>query len=244
MGKLTGIPSPPGLRDFLLLGLIASLTLPGCATQSPYVPTPPREKDHYVAGFVTKSSPTGSDLTLGGDKIPQSSFSGSTGGGVKIGTFLPIAKRVFGGEIELFGHGGRIKAPQTTDGGIRRSADLSMSLFAAMANVIARYPGDFIQPYVGFGAGLVVIDLNGPAQSQAGYRQGKTTLGGGIQGLAGVRMNVTKHIFLFTEYKHLISTAEEGEGDDCGEKNQPSCPPLFGVDFQSHYLSMGAGIRF
>jgi opacity protein-like surface antigen len=198
----------------------------------------------YVSGFVTRSSPTGSNISLEDDKIPQASFGGATGGGLKVGIFPGVFKSILGGEIEVLGHGGKITAPQTDSGGIIRSTDQKLTFLSAMGNVIARYPGDMLQPYIGAGLGLSIFGLNGQTQSSAGIRGSEDSgFGVTVQAIAGVRVILTNHIFGFAEYKHAFSTGQGNDG--CGEKEKDCRPlPAHDLDFQVHYVSVGIGFRF
>jgi len=204
----------------------------------------PLTNEFYVGAFATRSNPTGSDISLGGDKIPQASFSSSTGGGIKGGIFPKFFRSYLGGEIEAFGHGGTIRAPQTVSGGVTRSADLNMAVVTVIGNLIARYPGDLFQPYVGAGLGWSYIGLSGRTQSSAGLRTSPDqTFGITVQALVGLRLILTNHFFGFAEYKYAYTY---GEGDDGCDSANKSCQPLpiHALDFQRHYISLGVGFRF
>ena len=78
---------------------------------------------------------------------------GSGGAGVKVGVFPPFVSKVFGIEGEVFGAGGSVKAPRVTSGTGTTQADGSLITINQMFNLIARYPGEIIQPYAGVGGG-------------------------------------------------------------------------------------------
>jgi opacity protein-like surface antigen len=198
-----------------------------------------RGVEFYVAGFATRSSPTSSNIFLNGDKIPQTHFDASTGGGAKLGAFIRPFNFAFGGEFEIFGNGGKITSPITTQGGITRFTNQNLNMTNLMFNFIARYPGDFIQPYIGMGVGLSLVSLDGITKASTGTRT-RTEDTGGVawQAIAGIRLNVTRHIFGFTEYKHFSSTSGS---DECSD---PSDCPVHQLDYQSHYVSVGVGVRF
>jgi opacity protein-like surface antigen len=208
----------------------------------------PLPKEWYVSGFLTRNYPIGSTLKFNGDKIPDSSVNGATGGGLKIGVF-PSHKSVFGAELELSGHGGSITAPQTVVGNRVRSAQLDTTVFNFMVNTLVRYPGDFIQPYSGIGVGFSVLGLDGYTQSSAGIREPNTVPGFTLQGIIGVRLHVTNRLFGFAEYKPTLFFGKEGDG--CGRSGRysyrdPNCRPnpTHSLNYQSHHASVGIGFRF
>ncbi len=213
----------------------------------------PLPREWYVSGFVTHSYPIDSLLKVNGDKIPDTRFDSTMGGGLKIGGF-PSSKSVFGGEVEFSGHGGSLTAPRTVVGTTIRSAQLDMTVFHFMVNALARYPGDMIQPYAGVGLGFSVLDIDGQTQSSSGIRDPDGFAGFALQSLIGVRLLVTDQFFGFAEYKHALFTGEEG--DRCikcsGSRYYRSCrriphcttPPLHSLTFYSHCVAVGIGFRF
>ncbi len=207
--------------------------------------TEPLPKEYYVSGFLMRSYRIGGTLKFDGDKIPGTSFNSATGGGLKIGVF-PSFKSVFGAEVEVSGHGGSITAPQTVIGNTARSAQIDTTVFNFMVNALARYPGDYIQPYTGVGLGLSILGTDGYIQSSAGIREPDSLLGLTIQGIIGVRRLVTNHLFGFAEYKPALLVATEGDGCGSGKYRRASCTPrpTHSLNSQSHYVSVGIGYRF
>ncbi|OQW64445.1 MAG: hypothetical protein BVN28_03315 [Nitrospira sp. ST-bin4] len=210
----------------------------------------PLPKEWYVSGFLTHHYPIGSLLKVDGDKIPDTRFDGAMGGGLKIGAF-PSYTSVFGAEVELSGYGGSITAPQTVVGNRVRSAQLDTTVFNFMVNVLARYPGDFMQPYAGVGLGFSILGMDGHTQSSAGMYEPDSVSGLAVQGIIGVRLIVTDHLFGFAEYKPALFSGKEG--DRCttcsrygGCRRIPNCttPPLHNLNFQSHCVAVGIGFRF
>ncbi len=74
-----------------------------------------------------------------------------------------------------------------------------------MVNLLARYPGDTIQPYVGAGIGVSVAQLRDVNfQTKSGAMTGKAGyVAFAYQFLAGVRAYVQKTVFLFCEYRYF-----------------------------------------
>ncbi|THJ16937.1 MAG: porin family protein [Nitrospira sp. CG24B] len=206
----------------------------------------PLPKEWYVSGFLMRSYPIGSTLKFDGDKIPDTSFDSATGGGLKIGVF-PSYKSVFGAEVEVSGHGGSITAPQTVVGDTVRSAQLDTTRLNFMVNALARYPGDYIQPYTGVGLGLAIILTDGQTQSSSGIRETESLSGLTLQGIIGARLIITDHLFGFAEYKPaLFFWGKEDDGCGSGKYRKRNCipRPIHSLDSQSHYVSVGIGYRF
>lgn len=205
----------------------------------------PLPKEWYVSGFLTRSYPISGTLKFDGDKIPDTTFDHATGGGLKIGVF-PSYKSIFGAEVEASGHGGSITAPQAVAGNTGRSAQLDMTAFNFMVNALARYPGDIIQPYVGAGLGLSILGMDGHTQSSSGIRKPDSLLGVTLQGIVGVRLLVTNHLFGFAEYKPALLVGIEGDGCGSGRYRIAGCTarPTHSLSSQSHYVAAGIGYRF
>ena len=210
----------------------------------------PLPREWYVSGFLLRSYPIGGTLKFDGDKIPDTTFDGATGGGLKIGVFPSAFRSVLGAEVEVSGHGGTITAPLTQVGNRVRSAHLDTTQFNFMVNALVRYPGDFIQPYAGVGIGFSILGMDGHTQSSAGIREPDSVPGLAVQGIIGVRLIATNHLFGFVEYKPSLFSGKEG--DRCTVCGRYSCrriancttPPLHSVHSQSHCVAVGIGVRF
>lgn len=211
----------------------------------------PLRREWYVSGFLLRSYPIGGSLKVEGDKIPDTTFDGATGGGLKIGVFPSAFRSVVGTEFEVSGgHGGSITAPDTQVGRTVRSAHLDMTQVNFMVNALVRYPGDFIQPYAGVGLGFSVLGIDGHTQSSAGIREPDSLGGVTLQGIFGVRVLVTNRLFGFAEYKPALFFGKEGDGCTvcsrytCYKKANCTPHPAHSLNFQSHCVAVGIGVRF
>ncbi|MFZ3013707.1 MAG: outer membrane beta-barrel protein, partial [Nitrospira sp.] len=202
----------------------------------------PLLKDWYVSVFLMRSYPIGGTLIFDGDKIPDTTFGSTTGGGLKIGAFSSN-NSVWGVEFEVSGHRGTIRAPQTVVGNTVRSAQIDTTVINLMLNALARYPGDYIQPYTGVGVGFSVLQTDGHTQSSSGIRETGSLFGGTVQGIIGVRLMITDDLFGFTEYK---PTLFGGCSDKYVYIRKSSCTlgPIHRLDSQSHYVTAGIGYWF
>jgi hypothetical protein len=105
-----------------------------------------RKTEFYSSLSILDTIPKDENLKVGGTTTPSTHVNGSAGAGAKAGIFPKFAEGIFGVEGEVFGHGGKLNAPGKAQG------DLTVINF--MVNVLARYPGEIFQPYVGAGVGL------------------------------------------------------------------------------------------
>ncbi len=203
------------------------------------LPPPPSKKvDWYISLYVLGTLPQDKNLSVGGTVIQNTSIGGAVGAGVKAGLFPSFTNKIIGFEIETFGHGGSVKAPPTTSlsSGVTQ-AEGNLVLLNTMVNLLARYPGEILQPYVGIGGGVslgVLSDVN--------IQQGNDLLTGSAgsgafayQFLGGLRANVSKRVFLFGEYKYFVAEHEwESEGSG----------PSTSLNYHTQIISGGVGLSF
>lgn len=110
-----------------------------------------------------------------------------------------------------------------------------------MVNLLARYPGDRIQPYVGAGIGVSIAqvrDIN--FQTSPGTMTGKgSDVAFGYQFLAGARAYVHKKVFLFGEYKYFGSSYDWKSESSSGVSG-----PTTSLTFRTHIVALGLGVAF
>ena len=120
--------------------------------------SPPENKaekkvDLLLSGHLIGLFPQDKDLSAGGNRIPNTNVRGTLGAGIKFDIYPWFTNKVLGGEIETFGFGGSVRASKTTSGIGTSQAQGSLVAISTMYNLMLRYPGVTIQPYVGIGAG-------------------------------------------------------------------------------------------
>jgi opacity protein-like surface antigen len=71
----------------------------------------------------------------------------------------------------------------------------NLRVTTAAVNLVARYPGNQFQPYVGVGVGAFMAHLKTPVDSSASTKPG-------LNVLAGLRYLLTEHIAVFGEWKY------------------------------------------
>ena len=201
-----------------------------------------RKTEIYLSPYVLGTMPIDKDLSQGGNGFTTQTYRGanissSIGAGVKAGAYPGSTGGILGLEGEIFGHGGKLKTPD----GTFPSADATLTVVNFMLNILARYPGDVLQPYIGAGLGLSVAALR-----DLNLRSSTSTMTGdagdaslGYQFLAGMRAYVHKNVYLFGEYKYFGSTYKwdsEFPGGGTG--------PDTSLNFRTHIVAGGVGVSF
>ncbi|ALA60928.1 outer membrane protein [Nitrospira moscoviensis] len=220
------------LMAVLVQAAFAQAEAPPAGGPTPTSASPPKAKNEFYGALsILGTIPIDENLDVGGTAVPNTNVKGSVGAGLKAGIIPKFTNGMVGVEGEVFGHGGNVTAPQA-------QGDLAVINF--MVNVIARYPGEVIQPYIGTGIGVSAGQLS-DANIRAGSSQltGKSTDGAfAYQFLGGIRAYVTKGIFLFGEYKYFAANYKwESEGIGTGS-------PATKLDFRTQIVSGGIGISF
>lgn len=199
------------------------------------------EHEFYISLFMAGNLPANRPLRLDDAAFSNTSVSGGLGGGLKIGMFPGFTSRIIGVEAEVSGLVGDVAAPQATGGGGARRADFTLNTVNAMVNVLARYPGEVWQPYLGAGLGLsggfargIDIQSNGTLVNQ---NAGDAAFA--YQLLGGMRILLSERWFVFSEYKYFVANYTWQS-----ELPDGSAGPSFSLPFRTHVVSGGVGFRF
>ncbi|MBS0169768.1 MAG: outer membrane beta-barrel protein [Nitrospira sp.] len=202
----------------------------------------PRKTEAYFAPYLLGTFPIDRNLSIDGDGVANETFRGtnirsSGGAGLKAGVYPGSMGGVLGLEGEFYGHGGKLKTP----GGTFPSADANMLVLNWMVNVLARYPGEVFQPYVGAGAGVSLANLRDiNFHTSSGSLSGKASDAAfAYQFLAGARAYVQKKVFLFGEYKYFGSSY-----DWKSEVSFGASGPTTSLTFRTHIVAVGLGVTF
>lgn len=203
----------------------------------PSVP-PAKKIDLYLSGHVMGLFPQDRDLSVGGSRIPNTDVRGTIGAGIKFDAYPWFTKKILGAEIEAFGLGGSVRAPRTTSGTGTTQAQGSLIAVNTMYNVMLRYPGETIQPYIGVGGGTstgILYNVN-ITSGNVGLTGSSGDFAFAYQFLGGIRTFVTQKLFLFGEYKYF-ATKYSWDSDGAGSQR-------IKLDFRTHILSGGIGWSF
>ncbi|HEU4684262.1 MAG TPA: outer membrane beta-barrel protein [Nitrospira sp.] len=159
----------------------------------------------------------------------DASIKQSYGAGIRIGLFPNFTNRFLGMEIDSFGHGGALSFPHQSNGqndGTNRSNLLFLN---TMLNLVLRYPGETVRPYIGIGAGWSHAMLLNPNIIGRNDKDFDAARALGWQYLAGLQVTLTPKVFLFGEYRYFSANYHWAG---------------LALDFRSHYGAVGAGLRF
>jgi opacity protein-like surface antigen len=223
----------------LLIGIFTSWASVGFCQEPPPAPSGPKEKvDLLLSGHVIGVIPQDQGLSVGGSTIPNTDVRGTIGAGIKFDVYPWFTHKILGAEIETFGLGASVRSPRTTSGAGTTQGQANLIAISTMYNLMLRYPGDRIQPYIGVGAGsstgfLYNVNIQSGNSSLSG-NSGDWTFA--YQFLGGVRAFVTSKLFFFGEYKYYVakySWDSEGGGNT-----------KIKLDFQTHLVSGGLGWSF
>lgn len=169
-------------------------------------------------------------IDVSGSKLRQ-----GYGGGLKAGVFPAFAGGILGVEAELFGHSGKISATPSASSGTGRITNLN-----AMVNLVARYPGERFQPYVGVGVGVsgsrfsdVALSVSNGATTVSGKASDTTVA---YQAFAGARVLLSERVYLFGEYKFF--------GANYTYHSDAVTHPVTKLGVQTHLVAVGLGLAF
>jgi len=231
-----------GMLVFSLMGTMWQGPAFAQETREPSTSAPQKRAEKKVdlllSGHLIGFFPQNEDLSVGGNRIPYTDVRGTIGAGIKFDIYPWFTKKIVGAEIEAFGLGGSVRAPRTTSGTGTTQAQGSLIAITTMYNLMLRYPGETIQPYIGAGVGSSTgILYNANIQSgNVGLSGTSGDLAFAYQFLGGVRAFVTKKLFLFGEYKYFVTNYS---WDSEGAGNQ-----RVKLDVQTHIVSGGIGWSF
>ncbi len=183
--------------------------------------------DVDIGLYTLGSFPSNQGLYAQGANPSDTRIANGVGAGIKVAVFPHYLGNMIGIGLESFGHGSEIAFSSSTSAG--STASTNLWVFNSMANLILRYPGRTLVPYIGVGGGYssgVLTDPNIPGRSDRDFESSWTF---GYQFLGGVEGNLTDKVFLFSEYKYFSANYHWKE---------------LALDFRSQYVLFGIGLRF
>jgi opacity protein-like surface antigen len=183
--------------------------------------------DVDIGLYVLDAFPSNQGLFAQGSSPSDTRIANGGGAGLKVAVFPHYFGNFIGIELESFGHGSEITFSSPTSAG--SAASTNLWVFNSMVNLILRYPGKALVPYIGIGGGLsdgMLTHANIPGRSDQDF-EGSWTFG--YQFLGGVQGNLTDKVFLFSEYKYFSANYHWQQ---------------LALDFRSQYVLFGIGLRF
>ena len=185
--------------------------------------------DVYLSLYALGSFPSNQGVSFQGGVTAATEVGNGAGAGLKGAVFPDVFGRMVGVEIEWYGHGSSITLPFTTGVGTETVGRTNLVVYNSMMNLILRYPANALVPYVGMGVGAssgTLMNVNIPGRSDQEF-EGAWTFG--YQFLGGVQGDLTKKLFMFSEYKYFSASYHWQQ---------------LALDFRSHYVLFGIGMRF
>lgn len=222
--------------------LVRSITLVSFLSWCPSltdVAFPAEFGDIELSGYALGMLPGNQDLFNQGTIVSTSVHQG-LGTGFKIGVFPAALSRIVGLEMDSNIHGTALSFPNIANGRHHETGRSDMFMINTTFNVILRYPGERIRPYIGGGIGWSHATLLNPNIAGRDDKDFDSARAFTHQFLGGTQVVLTPHlhlfnaqqniaIFLFGEYRYLSSNYH-WEG--------------LAVDFRTHYGLLGVGLRF
>lgn len=163
-----------------------------------------------------------------GTTVPASIQHGF-GGGLKVGLFPAALRRVVGLEIDSNIHGGALSFSNIAKGRIGEIGRSDLLLFKTTFNLVFRYPGEIVRPYIGVGIGWATSVLLNPNIAGRDDQDFDDTRAFGHQFLGGSQLLLSPKVFLFAEYRYFSANFHWKS---------------IAVDFRDHNALVGAGLRF
>ena len=183
--------------------------------------------DVAMSLYTLGAFPSNQGLFAQGSNPSDTRITNGAGAGMKVAVFPRSLGDSIGIELESSGHGSEITFSSPTRAGSPASTNLWV--FNSMVNLILRYPGKVVVPYIGLGGGLsngVLTHANIPGRSDPDL-EGSWTFGSQLFG--GVQGNLSEHVFLFSEYKYFSANYHWKQ---------------LALEFRSQYAVFGIGMRF
>ena len=212
------------LRIMIAGGAVGGLTFHGHTIEHSQAGAA-ESADVYISLSMAGGFPDIQGMSLAGQEVSRSHAYKSVGGGVKIGVFPQVTRRVLGIELEYFGTTGRLSAANSS--GAEGKAGLTV--LNSMFNIVLRQPSGTHRPYGGFGIGYSGGILHGadfPGRSNQDF---DSTSNFAYQFMGGLQWEVSERAFLFAEYKHLVT---------------PLHWKAVSLDYRANYVLAGIGWNF
>jgi opacity protein-like surface antigen len=215
-------PFPLALTVFSPLSLALMIVL-----LHPVLVAAAETADVDVGLYALGAFPSDRGLFAQGGNPSDTRITNGAGAGIKASVFPHGLGNIIGIGLESSGHGSEISFFSPVNAGSAVSTNLWV--FSSMVNLTLRYPGNAFIPYIGVGGGYssgVLTHADIPGRSDRDF-EGSWAFGS--QFFGGLQGNLTEKMFLFSEYKYFSANYHWQQ---------------LALDFRSHYVLFGIGLRF
>lgn len=170
----------------------------------------------------------------------QGSIEEGFGAGLKAGLFPAALHRVVGLEMDSNVHSGSFSFPNLLNGRNNETGHSDLLVINTTFNLVLRYPGERIRPYMGIGVGWSHGTLLNPNIAERNDKDFDSARAFTHQFLGGAQVQLSPTVFLFGKYRDYSVFL-------FGEYRYVSSSfhwDNLAVDFRTHYGLMGVGLRF
>jgi opacity protein-like surface antigen len=181
-----------------------------------------------LGGYALGSWPRDQGSYNQGTTVPTSTQPGF-GAGLTLGLFPTMLHGIIGLAFDSNLHSGALSFSNIAQGlgDERGRSDLLVS--NTTANLILRYPGERVRPYVGAGIGWSSATLLNPNIAGRNDEDFDSAYAFAHQLLGGAQVLLDSKVFLFGEYRYVSANYHWKD---------------LAVDFRTHYGLMGIGLLF
>lgn len=156
----------------------------------------------YLAGYGMATQPSSQGLSFKGNGVSDETIHGDPGLGFKIGLFPSFFHGYLGVELESFGQHNSLSFPVEENGVATGKGESGLITYSSMVNLLLRYPGRYVRPYVGLGGGLsngILYHADIPGRKDHNF---ETSSAPGYQFFGGIQLVIAGNWFVFGEYKY------------------------------------------
>lgn len=195
--------------------------------------------DVEVSVYALGSWPRDENIFNQGATV-QGSIQEGFGAGLKAGLFPTALHRVLGLEIDSNVHSGAFSFPNLLNGQNNGTGHSDLLIINTIFNLVLRYPGEIVRPYIGIGLGWSHGTLLNPNIAGRNDKDFDSARAFTHQFLGGVQVLLSPKVFLFGEYRDY-SIFLFGEYRSVSSNYHWD---ELAVDFRAHYSLLGVGLRF
>ncbi|MBS0149904.1 MAG: outer membrane beta-barrel protein [Nitrospira sp.] len=180
-----------------------------------------------LGGYALGSWPRDQALYNQGTTVPASVQSGF-GAGFTVGLFPTTLRGIIGFAFDSNLHSGALSFSDIGQGQRTERGRSDLLLSNTTVNLLFRYPGERVRPYIGAGVGWSSGTLLNPNIAGRNDQDFDSAYAFVHQFLGGAQVSLTAKVFIFGEYRYTSSTYHWEE---------------LAVDFRTHYGLLGVGLR-